>query len=62
MVVAARAASAAAAMAAKRSAMGMSPAGTSMRASEKAFAPDDALRVLTAIEARRVSTGAPSSR
>ena len=48
-------------MARNRSAMGISPVGTIIRASEKALAPESSVRVLTAIDARRKSTGAPIS-
>jgi hypothetical protein len=46
---------------ANRSAMGISPVGTSIRASENALAPELSVLVLTAIEARSCSTGSPSS-
>src|SRR4029453_16678083 len=46
-------------MAANRSAIGISAVGTSMRITEKALAPDDSVRVLTAIDARRASVGLP---
>ena len=48
-------------MAANRSAIGISAVGTSMRITEKALAPDDSVRVLTAIDARRASVGLPIS-
>ena len=48
-------------IAAKRSAIGISPVGTIIRAREKALAPESAVRVLIAIDARNCSTGAPSS-
>ena len=48
-------------MAAKRSPIGIVPVGTISRASEKALAPESAVRVLIAIDARSRSTGAPSS-
>ena len=56
-----RAAVAISLIAANRSAMGISPVGTIIRASEKALAPELSVRVLTAIEARSCSTGSPSS-
>ena len=49
-------------MAANRSAMGMSPVGTIMRASENALAPDFSVRVLMAMLDRNSSTGEPMSR
>ena len=59
-----RTASAAAWMAAKRSVTSISLVGTRSLARVKAFEPalDSLRRVLMAIDARSVSTGAPSSR
>ena len=44
---------------ANRSAIGISAVGTSIRITEKALAPDDSVRVLTAIDARSASVGLP---
>jgi len=46
--------------AAKRSSIGMSAVGTSMRANVNALPPLSLVRVLIAIDARKLSTGAPS--
>ena len=46
----------------KRSAIGMSAVGTSIRASVNALLPLLSFRVLIAIDARNDSTGAPISR
>ncbi|MEZ5218674.1 MAG: hypothetical protein R2715_19295 [Ilumatobacteraceae bacterium] len=46
---------------AKRSSIAIGPVGTKNRARVKALLPDCAVRVLTAIDARRWSTDAPSS-
>jgi hypothetical protein len=45
----------------KRSPIGISPVGTSILASENAFAPELSVRVLIAMLARRWSTGWPIS-
>ena len=45
-----------------RSAMSISPVGTSSRASENAFEPESLVRVLMAMDARSCSTGAPTAR
>ena len=62
LVPASRASWASAWMRRKRSAIGMSPVGTSIRARENAFAPDESVRVLMAMLERSSSTGLPISR
>ena len=49
-------------IAAKRSAMGIGPVGTNMRARVNALAPLDSERVLMAMDVRSVSIGIPSWR
>uniref|UniRef100_A0A6J7MSL3 Unannotated protein n=1 Tax=freshwater metagenome TaxID=449393 RepID=A0A6J7MSL3_9ZZZZ len=48
--------------AANRSRTDISPVGTTRRASVNAFGPEVCVRVLTTMDARKVSTGAPNSR